>query len=502
MMDLAATARELGVPLEILVMGVCLLSSFPLAAMYSRIPASQPATRHLFSLLATSALSVGVFGVMGLVCMLVPTLATYALVRVAGHHHWTPVAVFVGTLAHLSYVQLEAQLWEAGNPDYIDVSAPLMVLTIKLSSFAWSVYDGTRPDKDLHADMRPYAIREVPDLLEFLGFVFFFASFWVGPAFDYVDYYQFTRSQGVYKRIPSCAVPAMKVLGLGIALLVAFISLDSYWSPSYYRDRRFITETNVIQKILLIQVAGFSTRAKLSAAWKVAESACILTGIGYNGVGLKTKRESFDRMTNIIVREVELGQSPKAIIDAWNIKTSNWLKRCVYLRATWGGNKPGGLATALTNLSSAFWHGFHAGYYLSFLSATMFILAGRVTRRALRPFFTTLGSPLLPYKPLYDVLGFVFTMGILNYIFMPFIVWHADASLRIWGSVYGLGHLALITAIVLLDTLGGGQYLVKRVLPRMIKQNVDDKLAHEHVDGGASASASATSNRKQRFKSQ
>lgn len=52
----------------------------------------------------------------------------------------------------------------------IEVSGPQMVIVMKLATFAWNVHDGRRPVGDLDQTQKATAIKEVPGLLEFLGF--------------------------------------------------------------------------------------------------------------------------------------------------------------------------------------------------------------------------------------------------------------------------------------------------------------------------------------------
>ncbi|KAJ1338918.1 hypothetical protein BSLG_006553 [Batrachochytrium salamandrivorans] len=359
-----AYGQQLGLLPDLFILGLCILSSFPLTALYVLIPTT-PAfrtTRHWFSIIATSTIALLVFDEYSILHLLGSTLATYFVTLWLGDRWWTPYVVFTATLAHLSWIHMGAQFWYIDSPDFVDISAPMMVLVIKLSSYAWSVYDGTRLTRfalkvvlafqlpnisELHSEMRPFAIKQVPSLVEYLGFVFFFATFWVGPAFDYQHYYEFSRNIN--------------------------FSHSSCW---------------------------VSTRAKLSSAWKISEAAGIFTGIGYAGINPETQAPIFNRLENVNLTP---------------------------------GSRPTELATGLTNLVSAMWHGFHAGYYMSFLSATLWIIVGRTTRRYFRPFVTLPESSLRAYKPLYDTIGFIVS-----------------------------------TTILLLDTLGVGRYLLRYWLPKFV----------------------------------
>ena len=51
------------------------------------------------------------------------------------------------------------------------------------------------------------------------------------------------------------------------------------------------------------------------------------------------------------------------------MNTNNWLRNYMYLRVTPKGKKPGFRASLATFATSAFWHGFYPGYYLSFVLA-------------------------------------------------------------------------------------------------------------------------------------
>ncbi|KAI8914103.1 MBOAT, membrane-bound O-acyltransferase family-domain-containing protein [Entophlyctis helioformis] len=505
-MSLRAFADAMGVPVEMVTMGVCLTIAFPQAALFKLIPSSQQRLQHVFSIVSTSLLAAWMFGPVGLALMVAPTLATYVLVRLAPRARWMPVLVFLLVMGHSSAILFATQILYANRPPpFEDVSTPVMMLAIKLSSFAWAVHDGTKADKDVHEEMKPYVIRRMPDMVEFFGFAFFFASVWVGPTFEYRFYHDFTAA-----RIPSIAMPALKIFLVGAGCLVTFLVLDSKWNARYCREETFFIKYTFLERLLYIQIVAFSARAKLCAAWKVAESACIMTGIGYDGMDPRTKEHKFDRMENINIRGVELGENLKMMIENWNKNTNGWLRRYIYIRVM--PYVPGGAAVAITNFTSALWHGFYPGYYLSFLSATGFIVASRGARKYFRPFFVTMGSPLMQYKRVYDILGTVCTMSILNYFFLPFLARRADASLRVWFSVGFLGHV-IVAALVIGFSMGLGKALHKAFglgrPPHVVHDAHSNGHAHVHFKTDArvhhaapaasaesAAAAAATRNRK------
>jgi lysophospholipid acyltransferase 1/2 len=72
----------------------------------------------------------------------------------------------------------------------------------------------------------------------------------------------------------------------------------------------------------------------------------------------------------------------KVVFDSWNIQTSIWLRRICFDRLPT-------LKTIGVFVLSAFWHGFYPGFYISFVTASFAVYAGRGIRRKIRPLFQT-----------------------------------------------------------------------------------------------------------------
>lgn len=59
-------------------------------------------------------------------------------------------------------------------------------------------------------------------------------------------------------------------------------------------------------------------------------------------------------------------------INNWNIGTNRWLREIIYERVS----KRHG--TLLTFCLSALWHGFYPGYYVTFASGAVLVMAARI----------------------------------------------------------------------------------------------------------------------------
>lgn len=127
-------------------------------------------------------------------------------------------------------------------------------------------------------------------------------------------------------------------------------------------------------------------RTKFYTVWKLAEGACILSGLGYIGYDPKTLKPDFSRVQNIVIRNVELPENPRMMMNNWNMNTQKWLRNHVYLRLINSNQTNSAFVTLVTFMVSALWHGFHPGYYISFLFVSFYIMCGRLLRKHVRPF--------------------------------------------------------------------------------------------------------------------
>lgn len=305
---------------------------------------------------------------------------------------YMPWVAFVFLMGHMASSQLARQFADA--PAAVDITGAQMVMLMKLTAFCWNVADGTLPDDQLSDFQKDRRIVELPSLLDYAGYVLFFPSFMAGPSFDYNEYKGWidcsmfdvpstvdpakrppTRKK---RKIPRSATPAMWKGAGGLLWIAAFVNLGSYFSPSYMLSDKFM-DHSVVSRILYLHMVGFTVRLKYYGVWTLTEGACILAGLGYKGVDPVTGRVSWDRLQNINPWGVESAQNSRAYLEHWNMNTNKWLRYYVYLRVTPRNKKPGFRASLATFGTSAFWHGFYPGYYLTFVFASFIQTAAKST---------------------------------------------------------------------------------------------------------------------------
>lgn len=288
-------------------------------------------------------------------------------------------------MGHMSINHI-ARMDPNNDPGAVDITGAQMVLVMKMTAFCWNVHDGRLPASELSDLQKKNSIKVMPNLLDFFGYVFFFPSLMAGPAFDYQEYRTYISTKmfelpaGVdpskapptrkKRKIPRSGTPAAIKAVCGLLWVFTFLQLNSKYPPEYFLTNDYL-KYSIFRRIFILYMLGVTTRTKYYGVWFLSEGACILSGIGYNGIDEKTGRAKWDRLSNVKPMEVETAQNVRAYLGGWNVNTNHWLRNYMYLRVTPKGKKPGFQATLATFVTSAFWHGFYPGYYLSFVLASL-----------------------------------------------------------------------------------------------------------------------------------
>lgn len=367
------------------------LISYPLAALLKRIPDSKPWQKNAFTIAVSMFYLVGLFDLWdGVRTLLYSAAGAYAIAYYIDGS-LMPWIGFLFLMGHMSVNHIERQAKNA--PSSVDITGAQMVLVMKLSAFCWNVHDGRLPDAELTDFQRNRAIRELPSFLDYAAYVLFFPSLFAGPAFDYIDYRRWvttamfdapvsaaanTATSGTpaskapptrkKRRIPRSGRPAAMKAAIGLAWIFAFLKFSGWYNIELITGDTYMTY-GIFRRVWLMHMFGFTTRLKYYGVWSLTEGACILTGMGYNGYDAKAGVFKWDRLENVKPIGIETAQNTRAYLDNWNKNTNHWLRNYVYLRVTPKGKKPGFRASLATFSTSAFWHGFYPGYYMSFILA-------------------------------------------------------------------------------------------------------------------------------------
>ncbi|KAF8507843.1 MBOAT, membrane-bound O-acyltransferase family-domain-containing protein [Hysterangium stoloniferum] len=472
----------------------CLLVSYPLGSIFVRIPRSQPSFRHLFSIIITGFYLLPVLNLWGgALQLLCSTLATYILAAVI-HGRNMPWVVFAVVMGHLTLNHAYRTIYKIPL-EVFEITAPQMVLTMKLTTFAWNVWDGRRPVEDLDKWQLKHRVVKMPSLLEFLGYAFYFPGFLVGPYTEYSTYaslidgsvYESAEGQVSNGSKKFKYVPHGRKRVAYTRMLSGFISLGLYvLLGTTYQYQTILTDSWLLKgpftRIMTVQLLGMVARTKYYAVWLLSEGACILTGLGFTGYTV-TGSSRWDGAANVNIPLIEWPPNFKVLLDSWNMKTNTWLRESIYKRLARKGKKPGFKSTMATFLTSAFWHGFAGGYYLTFILGGFISAAARQCRTYLRPLLSPpLQTPPTLLKRSYDFTGHLASMCILNFAVAPFMICDFYDSLETWRRMYWYG-LWLTGGTLMFFTLGGkswatsmAQKRVKRAEQRLVEETKGVKV--------------------------
>lgn len=452
-------ANGSGLHPDLVRMALCLIGSYPFCAVLKRLPDDRRQLKDVYIITIALFYLVGVFSLWaGLRTLLISIGVTYATTKYLRENPFMPWIVFLFVMGHLFTSHVEAQWYQMDyEASLSDITGAQMVLCMKLTAFAWNVYDGTLADNVISDFQKERRVKEQPKLLDFLAYCLFFPSLLTGPSYDYREFEQWIdlsmfdittneeRKQRKNRAIPRSGRIATRKLVEGLLWIGLWTQSANYIYSEYAQSAKFMDHLFVL-RVIYLYLLGFTYRLKYYGAWTISEGACILSGLGFNGRG-KNGKYRWDRVKNVSPWKIETAQNTYIYLGAWNMNTSAWLKNYVYLRVTPRGRKPGFRSTLATFVTSALWHGTRPGYYLTFVTGAFYQSLGKLFRRNFRPIFIRSDGAPGKYKPYYDAVCLIVTQVSFGYICHPFVLLDLKASLDMWKTVYFFIHV--IIAVVL-----------------------------------------------------
>lgn len=364
--------------------------------------------------------------------------------------------VMVVALAYLSCIHLHRQYYDYGSYS-LDITGPLMIITQKVTSLAFSIHDGfTRDIKDLTQSQQQHAIQKLPSALEFFSYTLHFQGLMAGPLIFYKDYIDFIEGYHILKQTaatnakydiekeivhePSPVKAVVKKVIASLVCALIFVKFATIYPIKTMKDDGFIAQTGFMYSFWYMMMATTAVRFKYYFAWLMADAICNCSGFGFNGYERDGVTPRWDMVSNIDVWAFEFGTNFRNCINAWNTGTNRWLRMVVFERV------PKRFGTVLTFSLSALWHGFYPGYYITFATGAFIVMAARVARKLFRDRFQR--TPFS--RAAYDVLTCLVTRVFMGYTTFPFVLLEFKASLRMYLNVFMCLHLvAAITVFIL-----------------------------------------------------
>ena len=419
-------AETFGFEIGLMTYVVGILMTFPLGFIMSFIPFGT--CKHISAALLGSYLLYFTLGEQWLHILRTTTISYLMICMLP--RSVTKYALPVFALSYCSYAHINRQL----NDVEWDFSCAQMMLTIKLYSIAWNLWDGEQLTNNTNLERatincKQFAIYETPSLIEFFGYCLNFSTCLIGPVYEFATYKNIcdgnlvTNYYKKYGKYPSRTKHV--VIPLLISLFFAVYYL--YFADDYYILRDGVS--NVGGKSIFYLVFAFSIfKAKFYFAWKAMEAANNLWYAGFEGLDGKGEIIGWDHTNNVDIWAIETAPNLKTFSRSWNKKTSNWLNRYVFQRHK--GNP------LIVYSVSAFWHGFYPGYYIAFISAAFASLCERIGRERVSPIF---GNSII-----YNLFCIAMMQCLVAYINLTFVLLSLDKSYEALKSQYFWGHIGLV----------------------------------------------------------
>ncbi|XP_032591473.1 lysophospholipid acyltransferase 1 isoform X2 [Drosophila grimshawi] len=376
-------------------------------------------------------------------------------------------SVMLVAMGYLLCVHLMRQIYDYGSYA-LDITGPLMIITQKVTSLAFSIHDGfVRKDEDMTKAQQYHAIRKMPSALEFFSYVWHFQGLMAGPLVFYKDYIEFVEGCNLLKRPagngnldngkselvlePSPTKTVIrKVLG---SLVCAFIFMKfvKIYPVKNMKEDEFVNGTGIMYKFWYAMMATTCIRFKYYHAWLLADAICNNSGLGFTGYD-KDGNAKWDLISNINVLSFEFASNFRDAINNWNCGTNRWLRTLVYERV------PKKYGTLLTFALSAVWHGFYPGYYLTFATGALVVTAARTARRMFRYRFQSTQFT----RVFYDILTCLTTRMVMGYATFPFVLLEFMGSIKLYLKFGLCLHLISLVTIFILPQFIRGEQRAKR----------------------------------------
>lgn len=328
-----------------------------------------------------------------------------------------------------------------------DFTGTQMVLTMKLSSFAYNYFDG-KYNKDpsesekwanyddrkrkmlmsTYNERKKYSIDVLPSLLNYLGYMLNFNCILAGPAFEYNDYIGAVDGTAFgLKAGDAVVVPASSLFPSFSKLIVALtcIGISQFGKGVLGFDKKCFQITNDygsdfakscnfarfgisanssigygFMRYAHTWIGLFFERLQFYFVWIVSEGSSILSGFGFEG------DSKWGGVNNMDPIAFESADSVSKLSRVWNKRTQKWLERYTYHRTS--------QSLFITYLVSSMWHGLYPGFFMFFMSVPLYTSIERLVKQKINPRLVDASTGLYPIW--YNVTCILMTSLTINYI--------------------------------------------------------------------------------------
>ncbi|XP_069492690.1 lysophospholipid acyltransferase 7 [Ambystoma mexicanum] len=342
-------------------------------------------------------------------------------------------------------------------------NAVQLLLTLKLVSLANEVQEFCRSKKQeitlFSKSSMIGVIHSIPRLWEMFCYSYCYIGIMTGPFYRYKTYHDWLY------QLNSKTIPSWRPLLLRLRPVPAFgglfILVSHYFPLDYVRTDEFYDQIFLYRLFYMIPIF-FVFRMRFYIAWIFAECGCMAAAFGAYPTAAKSRSGGgptveyspierspdgdciamtydYETVKNINCHGTDFCVKVKDGMRYWNMSVQWWLSQYIYKNSP---IKSFIFGSAWTMLISAYWHGIHPGYYLSFLTIPLCLAAEGAMEAGLRHRLSDAG------KLAFDWVHWFLKMRCYDYMCMGFVLLTFTDTLRYWRSIYFSVHLLAIMFLV------------------------------------------------------
>ncbi|XP_056901999.1 lysophospholipid acyltransferase 7 isoform X2 [Takifugu flavidus] len=341
-----------------------------------------------------------------------------------------------------------------------------LLLTLKMVSLANEVQSfHVEKKKDVSSFGKSPAVgglSQEPSLYDLLSYSYCYIGIMTGPFFRFQTYSDWLR-QPSPRALPGWE-PCLQRLKLVPVFGALFLYVNSVFPLDYVRTEEFLDRHFFFRFFYMIAVF-FVFRMRFYAAWCGAEAACISAGLGcypeksltkpgggptvdYSPDPTAEDKYDFRTIQCIDCYNTDFCVKVRHGMRYWNMTVQWWLHHYIYPNAPFRSYT---LRAGWTMLISAYWHGLHVGYYLSFLTIPLCIAAESAMEASVRAKLGPRGQNI------FDWVHWFLKMRAYDYMCMGFVLLKASDTINYWTSIYFAVHIVAVGCLVVGRVLKGGR---------------------------------------------
>ncbi|KAL4292740.1 hypothetical protein AHAS_Ahas18G0058300 [Arachis hypogaea] len=456
--ELEPMAASIGVTVPVLRFLLCFAATVPLSFLWRIVPGRLP--KHLYSAGIGVSLSYISFGLSSNMHFLVLIMIGYSsMLLLRPRCGILTFFLGFGYLIGCHVYYMSGDVWKDGGIDDTE-------------------------EEGLREAQQKYRLTKLPSLVEYIGYCLCCRSHFAGAVFEMKDNLDWTEGKGIWNKeakrpSPSpygATIRALIQAGFCMALylyLVPYFPLSRFTEPIYqewafwkkfgyqYMSRftePIYQEWAFWKKFGYQYMSGFTARWKYYFIWSVSEASIIISGLGFSGwANSSPPKPRWDPAKNVNILGVEFAKSSVVIPTVWNIQVSTWLRRCefliiefciLFLQMFMSGlfrvvRNPDSFSYLLHRPSNCFIVlGVYPGYIIFFVQSALMIAGSRAIYR-----WQQVTAPSMANA--FVFLNFAYTLVVINYSSVGFLVLNLHETLAAFGRVYYIGTILPILMILL-----------------------------------------------------